>query len=100
MAPNTSPAEGSGTILVVEDEEDLRSLARVILKHHGFQVLEAADGQEGVETFQRHAAVTQLVLLDLSMPRLGGNDVLRRIRAMRADVPVLMMSGGDAGDVD
>lgn len=100
MGSNTSPVEGPGTILVIEDEEELRALARVILEHRGFQVLEAPDGLEGIDTFRRHAARIRLVLLDLSMPRLGGNEVLRYIRGLRADVPVLLTSGGDAGDVD
>src|SRR5256885_2204328 len=100
MRPVTSPAEESKIILVVEDEEDLRNLARVILERHGFHILTAADGQEGIELFESHARRIELVLLDLTMPRLSGNEVLRRIRALTADVPVLLMSGFVAEDVD
>jgi two-component system cell cycle sensor histidine kinase/response regulator CckA len=89
------PAEG-GTILVVEDEPMISRLARRILERRGFAVLEAADGLAGVEVFASRAREIDLVLLDLTLPRLRGEEVLSRIRAIRPGVRVLV-SSGDSG---
>jgi CheY-like chemotaxis protein len=61
----------------------------------GFQVLQASDGPQGVETFRRHAAEIDAVLLDLTMPGMNGEEVFRALRAIRPDVRVLLMSGYD-----
>ncbi|MBI5014949.1 MAG: PAS domain S-box protein [Deltaproteobacteria bacterium] len=86
------------TILVVDDEESVRTVATAILEEQGFRVLTASDGVEGVEVFRAHAGEVTAVLLDLTMPRLSGEDALREMRAIRADVAVLLSSGYDEGD--
>jgi len=82
-----------GTVLVVDDDASVRSVAQPMLERHGLAVLLAADGREGVSVFRARAAEIVLVLLDLTMPRLAGSEALSEIRALRADVPVVLMSG-------
>ena len=80
-------------LLVVEDDEGVQLLARLVLEGEGYQVLLADDGRQGVELFRRHAADIEAVLLDLTLPHVSGVEALRQIRALRADVPVLLTSG-------
>lgn len=85
--------EGSGTVLLVDDEEAVRTVTRRVLERAGFQVLLACDGVEGVEVFQAHADDITLVLLDMTMPRMSGDEAFREMRRIRADVPVVVSSG-------
>jgi CheY-like chemotaxis protein len=82
----------SQTILVVEDNEDNRTIYRTLLEHFGYTVLEAVDGEEGARLAEAHQPA--LVLMDLSMPRLDGYGALERIRAstLTAAVPVLALT--------
>ncbi len=91
---------GSGIVLVVDDEESVRSLARRILERLGFTVWTAADGEEALRVFGRRAAEVTAVLLDATMPVLSGEETLRGLRAIREDVPILLSSGytGNQGD--
>jgi hypothetical protein len=87
---------GSETILVVDDEPMIRNLGRTILQRQGYDVLLAEDGQQAVEIYQREKKRIDLVILDLTMPRLSGRDTLRQLRQLRPDVPVLFASGYSA----
>ena len=84
---------GLGKVLVADDEDLVRSVATAMLEHLGFEVLTAADGAEAVETCTRHADEISMVLLDMTMPRMNGEEVLRRIRAVRSDLKVILTSG-------
>jgi len=90
---------GTGSVLVVDDEEGVRSYAGDILGRIGFDVLMAADGRQGVEVFREHAAEIVLVLLDLTMPHLDGEAALGAIRSIRPDVRVILCSGFSEQDV-
>ena len=85
--------QGSGTILVVEDEEGVREVAERILQEIGFQTIGAEDGRRALEIMQEVGDSVTAVLLDLSMPRMGGAETFRRLRAHRPDLPILVMSG-------
>jgi len=85
--------KGSGTVLVADDEETVRTVAKMMLEWSGFTVRTAADGQEAVEVFRRHADEIVAVLLDMTMPRMDGEDAFRRMRAIRNDVKVILSSG-------
>ncbi|HEV8247888.1 MAG TPA: response regulator [Polyangiaceae bacterium] len=89
---------GSGTILIVDDEEVVRSVAARILQSFGFKALSAADGIEGLSRFRAHAEEIGAVLLDLTMPGMDGEAVFRELRAIRANVRVLLMSGFNEQD--
>ena len=84
---------GDGTILVIDDEESVRQVARETLSHFGFEILTAADGQEGVEAFEKHRDDVVAVLLDVTMPGLSPEEALLEIRRMRSDVGVVISSG-------
>ncbi|MCP4644147.1 MAG: PAS domain S-box protein [bacterium] len=84
---------GEGTILVVDDEDTVRALARKMLQRLGFDVLTAVDGQEGMEIFEAKSDRIRLVLLDLTMPRLDGVQAFRAMRRVRGAVPVILSSG-------
>ena len=92
-APLDAPDAERRTVLVVDDEASLRSLARRGLHRAGFDVVEAVDGHEGVATFAARGRMISAVVLDLTMPGMSGHEVLTAIRAMDADVPVIITSG-------
>ena len=84
---------GQGTVLIVEDEESIRSFTRRILERAGFHVREAADGRAGLNLFGQYAPEIVAVLLDLTMPRMDGQEVLLQLRHLDPNIPVLVMSG-------
>jgi PAS domain S-box-containing protein len=90
--PKAGPST-TGTILVVDDEGIIRELARGALEGAGFQVLEARDGLEAVQVFEKEMDNIQLVLLDMTMPRMGGAEAFRRIRGLSPTCTVLLTSG-------
>jgi PAS domain S-box-containing protein len=92
-SPERSDWRGSGTILIVEDEEGVREVAERILSSIGFTTLTAVDGRDGLEQMERAADRITAVLLDLSMPRLNGAETFRRLRAAYPGLPIIMMSG-------
>ncbi|GLH73676.1 hypothetical protein GETHLI_21780 [Geothrix limicola] len=83
----------SGTVLVVDDEAIIRDLARNALENAGFKVVEAQDGLDAVERFAAQAESIDLVLLDMTMPRMGGAEAFRLIRERSPRVKVLLTSG-------
>jgi two-component system cell cycle response regulator DivK len=85
-------------ILVVEDNEDNRTVYTAILMHYHYAVLEAVNGQDGVRQATRHRP--DLVLMDLSMPVMDGWDAIRRIRENEdtSDTPVIAVSAHDLQD--
>ena len=84
---------GSGTVLVVEDEAGVREVAERILQDFGFETIAAVDGRHALEIMDRVGDRVTAVLLDLSMPRMGGQETFRRLREIRPALPVIMMSG-------
>ncbi len=86
---------GSGVILVVDDEEVVRAAARSALERYGYRVLTAENGARAVELFRECAGRVDAVLLDVSMPVMDGVETLRRLRAIRPRVPVVVTSGFD-----
>jgi PAS domain S-box-containing protein len=82
-----------GTVLVVDDEEGVREVARNVLERVGLTVRVAVDGQAGVEAFLANPDGIDLVLLDMTMPRLNGEGVLTEIRRVREDLPVILSTG-------
>jgi PAS domain S-box-containing protein len=84
---------GGGTVLVVDDEEMVREVVRHMLKKVGFSVMTAADGHEAVELYRQHSSEIVCVILDLTMPQMGGEETFRELRRIRDDVPVIVYSG-------
>jgi two-component system cell cycle sensor histidine kinase/response regulator CckA len=84
---------GHGTVLVVEDEEGVREVVGRMLERLGFDVISAEDGIAALDLLERHNGSLSAVLLDLSMPRMGGQETLNQLRERRPDLPVVLMSG-------
>ena len=97
--PDERILRGMGTILIVDDEEFVRSFLSKSIQAAGFSVLTAADGCEGLDVFHQHSMNISLVLLDLTMPRKNGLDVLKELRKQSVELPVLMRSGYSEQDV-
>ncbi|HEV3236246.1 MAG TPA: PAS domain S-box protein [Gemmataceae bacterium] len=90
---NEAEAPRKGTILLADDEQALRDLGRMILETQGYQVMLAEDGQEAVEIYEREGRQIDLVVLDLTMPRLSGQDAFHQMLKINPQVPVLFTSG-------
>jgi PAS domain S-box-containing protein len=88
----SSPTLG-GTILVVEDEADVRLVVTLVLERFGFSVLTASEGQTGIEAFRAHADEIGCVLLDMTMPFVNGDVVFREIHRIKPDARIVLMSG-------
>jgi len=84
---------GGFTILVADDEAGIRTLAGEVLRSHGYNVLQAADGVEALELAAQHPGPIHLLLTDLSMPRLDGRELHRRLKNVRPGTATLFMSG-------
>ena len=84
---------GTGTILIVEDEIGVREVAERMLEDFGFRTIGAEDGCQALEIMEEVGDSITAVLLDLSMPRMGGTETFRRLREARPELPILMMSG-------
>ena len=84
---------GSETVLLVEDEGQLRVLARDIMRGAGYQVLDAPNAAEAIKLSQRHAGPIHLLVTDVVMPHIGGRELARRLAAERPRMRVLYMSG-------
>ncbi len=87
--------EGGGTVLVVEDEAQVRKMVKKMLTHMGFTVLEARDGIEAVEVFRQHQDEIRCVLCDLTMPRMDGWETLATLRSLKPGIPFVLSSGYD-----
>lgn len=86
------------TILVVDDEDIVRKTAQTCLEKYGYSVITANNGQEAVERFREIGPEIGLVILDLTMPLMGGEETLRQLRAAGARMPVVLSSGYTEAD--
>ena len=95
--PSPQALQGRETILVVEDEGMVRTLARTVLERHGYTVLEARNAGGALRLCQRHDGPIHLMLTDVVMPLVGGAELADRVAGLRPDMKVLYMSGYDRG---
>jgi PAS domain S-box-containing protein len=98
-APVAVSRNGKGRILVVDDEEMVRSLAADYLQELGYDVVTAVDGQHAVERFQELRGDVDLVLVDLVMPRMGGRDCYRALKKMKPEVKTILSTGYGSNSV-
>jgi PAS domain S-box-containing protein len=90
---------GSGTILVIDDEEVVRKTARVALQNHGYRVLTAENGESGLHIFRGMPGEIELVILDLTMPVMGGETTLENLKAISPEAKVVLSSGFSSAEV-
>ena len=97
--PAANNWRGSGTILVVDDEEAVRMVCARLVESFGFHTIEAADGQEAVDIFAQKPDAITLVLLDLTMPNMDGQEAFLELRRIQLEARVLLMSGFNEQEV-
>ena len=85
--------DASGTILIAEDNPDVRRLASNVLKRTGYSVIEACDGQEAIDLFIANRESIDLIIVDVVMPKLNGKEVFEAIKAIKPDVKTIFTSG-------
>jgi PAS domain S-box-containing protein len=100
------PRTGSETLLVVEDQDEVRGVTIAILQHNGYKVLGAQDGYAALTLVERHPAPIHLLVTDVVMPGMNGSELARRLRRLRPEIRVLFTSGytqdliGEGGVLD
>jgi PAS domain S-box-containing protein len=97
--PDANPARGVETVLVVEDQQNVRDLACEILRRSGYTVLEAGNGAEALLICQTYTGPLHLVLTDVVMPGMNGPDLAHRIGSLKPGTKVLFMSGYTGGEI-
>jgi PAS domain S-box-containing protein len=95
-APGDLAGAIRGTVLVVDDDEGVRELAREVLERAGFRVRTVGDGRAALELVRAAPAAIDAVLLDLAMPDMSGEEAFLRLRELRGDLPVVLVTGYDA----
>jgi len=96
IQPSPPPRGEGRTILVVDDEPDVRDLVASQLRFHGYEVVVAQDGVEALGQLEAHDV--HLVLTDVRMPRMGGAELVQEVRRKYPACGLVMMSGHDSGD--
>ena len=94
-----APLQGSGLVLLVDDDESVRSIGRALLEELGFEVVTATDGRDAMEIYEQQYPQIRFVLMDLTMPHLDGEQAFREMRRVNAEVKVIMSSGYNEQDV-
>ncbi len=84
---------GAGTILIIDDEDDIRDLSVDMLEPLGYKVLLAENGSKGINMLREHKEDVSLVILDMIMPKMSGNEVFQALRTIKPDLKVLLCSG-------
>jgi PAS domain S-box-containing protein len=91
--------QGSGTILLAEDEVQVKSIAMAMLQRLGFTVLEAANGKEALELYRQNAADITLVVTDMGMPVINGYDLFYKLKQLNPQLPIIISSGFGEADI-
>lgn len=91
--PALTPQKITQSVLIIDDEEDVRQTLTNILETEGIPIFEADDGLAGLEIYKQHRDKIALVILDLSMPNMNGAEVFERLRAENEQVPIMLSSG-------
>ena len=92
--PRTSKDEAARDVLIVDDDPAIVRMLRMMLRTNGFDVSEAYDGAEALETIEHHRP--SAIILDVEMPVMDGRTFYRRLRQRGDDVPVVILSAGNA----
>jgi len=98
VAAPRAPVEAKGTVLVVDDEQVVRDIAGQMLERAGFTVITASDGAAGLALFAERRAEIRLVLLDMTMPRMDGEETYRELRRIDPMLRVVLTSGYNEQD--
>ncbi len=91
--------KGSGTILLAEDEDQVRTIAIELLQMLGFTVIDAANGKEALELYEKNAADITLIITDIGMPVMNGYELFRKLKQQNPQLPIIISSGFGEGDI-
>lgn len=97
--PSSSPWQGKGLVLLIDDEAPLRRLGKRMLARLGFEAILAENGVHGLAAFRENRDKIRYVLLDWTMPEMGGGETLRELRGIDPDLPVILASGHAPDDI-
>ncbi|GKT06897.1 PAS domain S-box protein [Desulforhabdus sp. TSK] len=95
----TTPWKGTGTVLIVDDDESVLTVGKQMLERFGFSVMTASDGHEALKVFRQHSHKIACVLLDLTMPHMDGEETFGELRRIRHDVCTILCSGYNEHEV-
>jgi DNA-binding NtrC family response regulator len=98
-AADEPPAHSANSVLLVDDERTILDVAARLLASFGFHVLPARNGEDALRLFGEHQKHIRLALVDLTMPQMSGEVILRELRHRSADLPLVLMSGYPDADV-
>ncbi len=99
QASVTEPWQGSGTILLVEDDAQIRMIAKALLEVLGYTVIDAVNGRDGLEMYQKNSADISLVLTDMGMPVMNGYEMVRELKQLNPGLPIVVSSGFGDDDI-
>lgn len=85
-------------ILIIDDEEPIRKMLRILLEKNGYEVMDANNGNQGIELFKEHGP--DIIITDLIMPEKEGLETIREIKKINPDMKIIAMSGGGVVDPD
>jgi signal transduction histidine kinase/CheY-like chemotaxis protein len=95
-----APIHGRGTLLIVDDEDDIRDFFKIAMSDLGYSVLEASNGKEALKIYNENKSSIDLIILDLIMPEMGGKEALIKLKEINPNIKVLISTGyGDDGIV-
>src|SRR5205823_14978123 len=97
--PERAEWTSKGTILVIDDEDMVRKVAKLTLENHGYRVLLAGNGKAAIDLFRDMSSSVALIVLDVTMPIMSGEEAFQHLRSIRSGVPVLLSSGHNESDV-
>jgi CheY-like chemotaxis protein len=101
--PPVEVIKGTGTVLLVDDEEVILEVGQDLLEAMGYRILVARDGKEGVRVYKKNWDKIDIVVMDMVMPNMGGGEAYDRIREINPNVKVLLSSGfsidGEASEI-
>ena len=86
-------AKGTGTILLIDDEEMIIKVGEELLQELGYKVISARSGDEAIQIYERNADKIDLIVMDMIMPGMGGGETFDRLKAMNPAIKVLLSSG-------
>jgi PAS domain S-box-containing protein len=92
-AEDDAPGNGSETILVVDDEETILSLARDMLETHGYRALLADSGERAIELYKEHNGSIALVIIDMVMPKMGGLETFLQLKRLNSNIKAILSTG-------
>lgn len=93
VRPSAVDVRGTETVLIIDDEPDVRELCKDLLVPLGYRILVAENGSAGINLYREKQAEIHLVILDMIMPKMGGNEVFHSLKAINKDVTILLYSG-------